>query len=142
MRTLVKHNTDWINDVFEDLFGREGIHAPAMQPMHRPATNVREEEDSFHLEVLTPGFAREDVSIHLDDDVLTISSSHEETQEDEQNGYAKREFVKRSFKRMFRLPETVDQDGISATMEDGILHLTLPKKEEAKPTPARTIEIG
>ena len=110
-----------------------------------PAVNVKEDEDGFHVEVAVPGFKKEDFKVELDKDVLTIATEQEENYEEkeEQGNYVKREFAYRAFRRSFRLPENVvDGDKINAHYEAGILHLTLPKREEVKPRPARLIEIG
>ena len=85
---------------------------------------------------------KEDFNLELNDDVLTISSEKKVENEEKKDNYTRREFSFQSFKRSFSLPETVDSANIHAKYENGILTIDLPKKEEAKPQPARTIEIG
>ena len=89
-----------------------------------------------------PGLQKKDFRIDLANDVLTISSEKKvenETKKGQQ--FTRREFSYQSFSRSFTLPNTVDSEKISATYENGILRVLIPKKEEAKTKPARTIEI-
>lgn len=108
-----------------------------------PAVNIRETEDAYEVEMAAPGMKKEDFKIELDRNILTISS--EKTEEQEENGkekYSRREFSYQAFQRSFSLPkEVVDEDKIEAHYKDGVLHLTIPKKEEAKQRPPRKIEI-
>ena len=109
-----------------------------------PAVNIKETETEFKIELASPGLKREDFKIEVDENVLSISSERKnESEETSDNGkYTRKEFSFSSFKRSFTLPETVNEDDISANYQDGVLHLTLPKKEEALPKPKRFIEIG
>ncbi len=108
-----------------------------------PSVNVKEDDDKYELEVAAPGLNKKDFKVELDKDVLTISAEIEKKSEETENNYTRREFGKYSFQRSFTLPEQkVNGDKILAKYTDGILHITLPKKEEAKPKPARLIEIG
>lgn len=107
-----------------------------------PSVNVKEDEDKFELEVAAPGLNKNDFKVELDKDVLTISAEVETKSEETEDNYTRREFGKYSFKRSFTLPEQkVNGDKILAKYTDGILHVTLPKNEEAKPKPAKLIEI-
>jgi HSP20 family protein len=109
-----------------------------------PAVNIKEDEDRYTLEVVAPGRKREDFKVEVENDLLRISSEKKAatTEPDEADNYTRREFSYTSFARSFQLPETVDAANIAARYEDGVLYLELPKKEEAKPQPARTIEIS
>ncbi|WP_187656959.1 Hsp20/alpha crystallin family protein, partial [Flavobacterium macrobrachii] len=95
------------------------------------------------LELAAPGKTKEDFIIEIDHNVLTISSeTKNETEQTENNGrYTRREFSYTSFRRAFTLPETVNTDAINAVYENGVLLITLPKKEEALPKPKRLIDI-
>ena len=105
-----------------------------------PAVNIRETNDEFVIELAAPGLKKEDFSISLEDNQLTIK--REETESSEVN-YNRREFNYASFKRSFNLnKQMINQAEISAEYEQGVLSLTLPKREEAKQQPARTIEIS
>jgi HSP20 family protein len=110
-----------------------------------PAVNVKETNDDFLIEVAAPGMKRDDFKVELDNHVLTISSEMEEQNEESgKNGkYTRKEFSYQSFQRSFSLPENKVEGGkISAKYTDGILFVTVPKKEEAKVKPARQITVA
>jgi len=109
-----------------------------------PAVNIRESEDSYDVEMAAPGMKKEDFKIELDNNVLTISSEKTEEYEDnEKEKYSRKEFSYQSFQRSFNLPkEVVDEEKIKAHYRDGVLHLTIPKREEAKQKPPRKIQIA
>ncbi|MGB4414448.1 MAG: Hsp20/alpha crystallin family protein [Paludibacter sp.] len=107
-----------------------------------PSVNIKESNDAFTVEVAAPGFDKSDFKLELNHDLLTISSEKQmenETKEDEQ--FTRREFSYQSFTRTFTLPNTVEEDKIKATYDNGILKISIPKKEEAKPKPSKVIEI-
>jgi HSP20 family protein len=107
-----------------------------------PSVNIKENADAYEVEVAAPGFDKSDFKLEINHDLLTISSEkrvENETKEGEQ--YTKREFSYQSFCRSFSLPQTADGERIVANYENGILRISIPKKEEAKPKPARMIEI-
>lgn len=126
-----------MNDIFKpDWFG-------GMENFtHTPAVNIKDNEADFRLELAIPGFKKEDFNIEIDNDVLTISSEVQKENTSEKENYTRREFTRTSFKRAFTLPETVNVDEINAAYENGILLITLPKREESLPKPKRLIEIG
>lgn len=108
-----------------------------------PAVNVIEKEDAFAIEVAAPGMKKEDFKINLDGNILTISSEMKSQKEEKREQYSRREFSYQSFQRSFTLPERVaDAEKVSARYQDGILKIDIPKKEEAKPKPAREIKIS
>jgi len=107
-----------------------------------PAVNIRENEESFTIEVAAPGLAKENFKVNLDRNRLVISSEQKEEKHESDKKYSRREFSYQSFERSFSLPEgTVDGDKIAAKYTDGILVITLPKREEVKPKPAKEIDI-
>ncbi|WP_223584773.1 Hsp20/alpha crystallin family protein [Sphingobacterium sp. GVS05A] len=108
-----------------------------------PAVNIRENGDTFEVEVAAPGMAKDDFKVTLDGNLLTISSVKQEQNEEHTDNYTRREFSYQSFQRSFELQkEVVDQDNIQARYENGVLRLTIPKKEEAKQKEPRLIEIS
>lgn len=110
-----------------------------------PAVNIGETNDAFVIEVAAPGMKREDFHVELDNNMLTISSAREEKKEEtgKDNLYSRREFSYQSFQRSFALPENkIEGDKISAKYTDGILYITVPKKEEAKVKPPKQIAIS
>lgn len=107
-----------------------------------PAVNISEDGNAYGIELAAPGLSKEDFKVDVFNNVLTISSEKEENNEDEGKNYRRREFSYFGFKRSFTLPESVDASNITATHKDGILRVSIPKKEEAKEKPARQILIG
>ncbi len=109
-----------------------------------PAVNVSENEDEYKLDVAAPGMTKNDFKLNYDNGRLTISSERKEEKE-EKNGetFTRREFSYQSFQRSFSVPENViNADKITAKYDNGILHVTLPKREEVKPKPAKEIKIS
>ena len=109
-----------------------------------PAVNIKETENSYEVEMAAPGLKKEDFKIELENNMLTISSEKTEEREegDEKEKYSRREFSYQSFQRSLSLPkEVVDEEKIKAHYKDGVLQLTIPKKEEAKQKPPRKIQI-
>ena len=106
-----------------------------------PSVNVKENDDQFEIEVAAPGLEKKDFNIEINNDVLQISSEKKLENEEQDEKYTRREFSYQSFCRSFTLPNTVDSEKIKAQYKDGILNITIPKKEEAKPKPAKKIEI-
>ena len=91
--------------------------------------NIREEDDSYVLSALVPGLKAEDLNIQVLEDVLRIEGEYKA----EENDYLVRELPTGSFTRTLRLPSAIDADQVEAKIADGILTLTLPKAESARP---------
>ncbi|RZJ29423.1 MAG: Hsp20/alpha crystallin family protein [Flavobacterium sp.] len=106
-----------------------------------PPVNIRETDNSFEVELSAPGKSKEDFNIELENELLTISSEYKNESTSEEGKFTRREFQYSSFRRSFTLPETVKDDDIKASYENGILKISLPKKEEALPKPKRQIDI-
>jgi len=108
-----------------------------------PSVNISENAENFEVEVAAPGMEKTDFNIRLDNNILMISSAKERQEETKQDNYTRREFSYQSFQRSFELPKNVvDDEGINARYENGLLRLTIPKKEEAKQKAPRMIEIS
>ncbi|HET6542839.1 MAG TPA: Hsp20/alpha crystallin family protein, partial [Chryseolinea sp.] len=134
-----------LNDFFMDDWFDSSIRNWRSSGATLPAVNVRETNDDFVIEVAAPGMNRDDFKVELDNNILSISAELEDKNEtSDQNGnYNRREFNYQSFQRSFSLPENkVEGAKISAKYKDGILHVTVPKREEAKIKPARQITVG
>lgn len=108
-----------------------------------PATNVTETDSAFNIEVSIPGFRKEDIKIAIEKNILSISALTEiENQEkDENEKVLRREFKKSSFERRFTVPDNIDTENIEATQKDGVLSISLPKKDKAIEDKVKTIEI-
>jgi len=109
-----------------------------------PAVNIMETSENFVVEMAAPGMEKQDFDIQLDNGMLTISSEKEMSNEvKEDDRYTRREFSYQSFKRTFQLPKAVvDESKIKARYENGILNVTIPKKDEAKSLPPKKIKIS
>ena len=148
--SLIKKNRNSFNSIpalFDDFLGRElfnwGNNNYSATQTTIPMVNVKESTENFEVEVAAPGMDKKDFKIQLDNNLLTISSQKETNEESEQDGYSRKEFSYQSFQRSFMLPkDVVDQEGIAARYENGLLQLTIPKREEAKQKGPRLIEVG
>lgn len=107
-----------------------------------PKVNIRETKDAYFVDMAVPGLKKSDFHIDIENQVLSISTEMEESNEQQEANFARREFGYSSFKRSFSLPETVKEDGIKAGYTDGVLSVHLPKKEEAIQKPARSIKVS
>jgi HSP20 family protein len=107
-----------------------------------PAVNIKETDGVFAVALVAPGLKKEDFKIEVENGLLTISHEAKNEQVQEDGKYTRREFTQASFKRAFTLPDTVNEEAISANYEDGILTLSLPKKDEAQLKTKRMIEIS
>ncbi|GAB3538161.1 Hsp20/alpha crystallin family protein [Pontibacter brevis] len=150
MGTLAKNNRGLlptIPSLFDDSIMGDWFNWPMNSNSERgsvPAVNVRETGDAYELEVAAPGMTKQDFKVELDNNMLVISAQKEDKHEEEnvKENYTRREFNYQSFVRTFSLPERlVEGDKISAKYHDGILHIAVPKTEEAKVKPAKQIEI-
>ncbi|MBO9562655.1 MAG: Hsp20/alpha crystallin family protein [Niastella sp.] len=128
---------DFFPSVFDDffkpwneMFGNGGSLFP--RPLSVPAVNITDERDEYKVSLAAPGLKKEDFRIDVEGNLLTISCEKEEKKEDKDKRHTRREYNYSSFSRSFSLPEDVKQDKIEARYTDGVLHLSLPKKEEAK----------
>jgi len=107
-----------------------------------PAVNIREDEQNYSLELAVPGIDKKDLKIDINEDVLTISSETKNVNEEEKDGYKRKEFSFSSFCRSFYIPENVNRDNIGASYKDGILTVELPKQEEEKTKITRQVKIS
>ncbi len=97
--------------------------------------NIQETDNSYELHLVAPGLKREDFKINLDKDILNISyeQKKEESKEEPKEKWLRSEYRMKSFKRSFSLNEKVDAGKIAAKYADGVLVVTLPKKEVSEP---------
>ena len=131
---LVTFNPEKELDSFFDTdsyFGFPRIHAE--QSLVLPKVNVVEKEEAFYLYAETPGMTQNDVSVEFQDGILTLKGNQEQNSHSDSSNYRIREFNQQSFARSFRLSDQVDSEKVVARMDQGILKITLPKKEKAKP---------
>jgi len=106
-----------------------------------PQANVVESKDNFRLELSVPGFAKEQIGIQFQDNLLIVKGSVDE-KPDEAEKYLSREFGLKSFIRRFSIPKTVETDHISASFSNGVLTIVVPKMEEVKEKEPKDIQIN
>lgn len=144
--TLIKRNEDLFPSVWNDFFDNDwsGSLGTRLTGPSSPAVNIKDTAESYEIEVAAPGMKKENFSVNLDNSVLTISSEAHSLNGDmdKAGNYTRREFNYHSFRRAFTLPESVASENISAQYRDGVLYISIPKKEEAKLKPVRMIEIA
>ncbi|MGV3632235.1 MAG: Hsp20/alpha crystallin family protein [Bacteroidota bacterium] len=129
-------------DIFDNakFFGKNWLEKEFGQSM--PAVNIKETNKEFNLEFAVPGFSKNDFKVNVEDNVLTITAEKEEEKNEENKRFTRREFFYNSFSRSFTLPENVDPDQIDAKYNDGILKLSVPKKEATKTLPKKEIAVA
>ena len=133
--------SNWLDDVFnKDL--PSVFTSNFNTGITLPKVNIKETADAFMIEMAVPGLKKSDFQLDLDNQLLSISTETNEENEHKEENYTRREFGYSSFKRTFNLPESVNDEKINANYENGILSIFLPKKEEAKQNPARSIKIS
>jgi HSP20 family protein len=103
-----------------------------------PAVDIREDKDAYFVEVELPGLTKDEVKITMENNILTIQGEKKQEKEEKRRDYHRSERVYGSFQRSFTLPSSVKNDKIEAQYKNGILTVTLPKVEEAKP---KAIEV-
>jgi HSP20 family protein len=149
--SLIKRDNDVFSGMptfFNDFFTRDlwnwGLNNNSNTNTTIPAVNIREDNDNFYVEVAAPGMKKDDFNVELDGNTLVIKSEKQNQQEQKEGEkYSRKEFSYQSFQRMFELPaHVVDSEHIEAKYENGLLHLIIPKKEEAKQRPPRMIRIS
>ncbi len=149
--TLTRRNGNLTNSfpsLFDDWFSRDLLDWNNSNFSNTgttlPAVNVKETPETFEVEMAAPGMQKEDFKVELNNNILTISSEQRNEHEEKENDkYSRKEFSYQSFQRSFQLSrEAVDADNIQAKYENGVLHLTIPKREEVKQKPSRLINIS
>jgi len=144
--TLVKYNPAQnlfslhsnANQLMDEFFGLNSGFWPENSLKVVPAINLCETEDAFQVTAELPGLSKEDITITLENSILSISGEKKEENEDKGKNYYRVERSYGKFHRAFELPGVVNRDKIEADYIDGILNISIPKAEEAKP---KQIEI-
>lgn len=148
--TLIKLTSDkpvrglermpYISDIFNDMF--DNMITPDFRRSTVPGVNIVETDESYKLQLAAPGLTKDDFKINVENDVLTISAEQKSATSETKEKYTRKEFYYGSFFRSFTLPEMVAVENISASYENGIMVVILPKKDEAKPKAPREIKIS
>ena len=142
MRTLRNNPGFLVNfpSVLNDVFGNE-FTKPAIG-FSRALVNIVENENEYGIELVAPGFKKEDFNIKIEDNKIEISAEVETLENADSVKFNLKEFERQSFKRTFSMPENlINEDEIKANYVNGVLLIALPKREEAKPKAPKQIEI-
>ena len=142
---LVKRSSylpSYIN-YFDDFFGKNFFNHFVNDEINStlPTANIIENEKDFHIELAAPGYSKEDFSIQVNQNTLTIKGEIKKDDENSQKQFARKEHFYASFERHFTLPETVNSEGIEASYEHGMLKIMLPKKSEKELDNSKVIKI-
>lgn len=139
MRNLVPYRPSRLSifDGLDQIF--DAVFAEPVRRTGAPAVDIREEEDGYLVQADLPGVAEKDLKVSVGDDVLTISARTGKNAERKTDGYLVRERRHAACTRRFVLPRDTDHEGVSASFEDGLLTLTIPKTEAGK---ARRIPVN
>jgi HSP20 family protein len=138
--------SSWVDQLFQDnlnrFFNDDPWFTGTGTTSPRVPVNLKETSKTYEMELVAPGLKKEDFKIQVSNDSLTVSFEHseEEKQGKEEEGWIRREYRNESFSRTFHLDDTVDAGRIEADYNNGILHVCLPKKENAQKI-SRSIEV-
>ena len=130
------------SDFIDEFFGKDWVldSNERRRGVNVPSVNIRETNEAFIIELAAPGMQKEDLKIDLNKNVLSIFSEVN-TEDQEGDKFLRREFVYNTFRRSFTLPRYADASKIAAKYENGVLFVTIPKREEAIDRGIREINI-
>ena len=130
---LVKLSQDPLQ-LFDDIW--QGSNAPS-SPAFK--VDISEDNHAFYIDAELPGLAKENITLGIEDDVLTFKAERKKESEEKEKNYHRIERTYGSFSRSFNLGELIDKESIGASYDNGMLHVTLPKAQEVKRTRAISI---
>lgn len=125
------------NDLFDQLWRTDREPSTCT---YRPTTNIFETEADFKLELLVPGYDKNEIEILVENKQLVVKSEQKETEKPEYK-YAHVEYVKSGFEKRFKLSEKLNAEAISAEFKNGVLTIVIPKLKDEKQNLLRKIEI-
>jgi len=134
--SLLPNTINSMLDLWDDDFFK--LPAPAHRSPYKPSVDINETGDAYVLQADVPGLSKEDISVSVDNGVLTISGERKSEKKEEKDRYTYYERSLGKFERQFKLPDDVNAEAIEAKSTDGVLKLTIPKVEPKK---ARMIQI-
>ena len=138
---MLRNAMNWLDNGFNDMFDNSWM--PKMS-VTAPAINVKENKDEYDIELAAPGTTKEDFNVNLDNDGnLVIKMEHKDNKKDEnkKEHYLRREFSYSNYEQALTLPEDVETGKIEAKVENGVLHVTLPRTHKAEKETKR-IEVA
>lgn len=131
-----KKDSELLNDTFKSIFSNpmfgnlENFYAPSN---YLPKVRISEDRDNFYIKMEIPGMTKEDVKISIENNVLTVNGVKKQERKTEETNLITNEIYYGEFSRSFNITNDIKVDAIDAEYKDGILNITLPKVEEAKP---------
>lgn len=127
-----------ISDFFNDqrFFGSPWTNGRSL-----PAVNIRENDKNYEVEVAAPGYDKKDFNVAIDSGLLTVSAERREEKDKTEENYRQREFGFNSFSRSFNLPANTNEEDINAKYQDGVLKLSIAKKNAASEKVKKAIDI-
>lgn len=152
MDTLLRRNGDLFPSVFSDFFSRPLLGGnlldvdfdllPARPGLNVPLANVKESNKDYLIALAVPGMKREDFKVKMENDQLSISAEKKEEKKEGDKEFTRQEYSYESFCRIFSLPKNSKPDDIAAKYENGILTVTVPKKEVTPPKAKKEIAVA
>lgn len=140
--TLLSRRFPSLTSIFDEPFFNLDWQGKKSWMSEVPPVNIVDKGGEFDVELAVPGMKKEDFLITCENGYLTIKAEKEEKKEEKDKNYTRREYNYNSFERSFSLPESVKADQVKAKYENGVLKLTLPKKEEARSKPKLEVKIS
>lgn len=127
---LVRKQTpdSWFPSLVNDWLQHDLYLSPSTTTMQQPAVNIQETDKVFIMELAVPGFDKKELAVTVENDILSIASEVESNAKADSR-YTRREYSYSAFRRTFTIPENVNSKKIDAHYTDGVLTITLPKKE-------------
>jgi HSP20 family protein len=135
---LIKRNDSRFPSIFSDFFDNDDFMGFGNSMLRRqqniPAVNIRETDKAYDIEMAAPGIPKESINVEVENDMLTISGENrqEQKESDQEGRYTRQEFSYSSFSRSFKLPPNVNAEDVKARCENGVVNITIPKKEEQR----------
>lgn len=128
-------------EMMESFFKDDGDFFASSWKSTSPAVNVSKTENNYQVDVAAPGLQKSDFTIEIQNGVLSIGATQEHSKTDKDDHYTRKEFSYQSFKRTFQLPDDADEQGVSATYENGLLKISIPLKATTTHHTAKKIAI-
>ena len=141
MYPVLNNMNNWLSNEFDNMFDDSWM--PRMN-VTAPAITVKENEKEYDIELAAPGTTKEDFKVSLNDDgnlVIKMEHKSNKKNENKKEHYLRREFSYSNYEQALTLPDDVESDKIEAKVENGVLHVTLPRKA-AQPKEQKHIEVA
>ena len=141
MYPVLSDINNWLDNDFDDMLNTSWM--PRMN-VTAPAINVKENDKDYEVELAAPGTTKDDFRVNIDKDgnlTIKMEHKHEKKDENKKEHYLRREFSYSNYEQALTLPEDVEKDKIEAKVNNGVLHITLPRTQKAEKETKR-IEVA